>query len=200
MQHAVSCRFACCLSRCPCSMTCCCPWSMPCRLPLVELLGSHAAPSWPLSSPWLRSCRANRCSVCAISPQIRHAWQYRVPPCPQLYLYSEAGERVEHMPDGAHLQGVPSSHPIQNLLVLLRRCAHSLPTRGAVYAAAGGTRHPGAPPPMGGQRTLRALAVCWVGSASLRGSMHACKKARRRACCLPVLAHLCAADAGAVLT
>ena len=30
---------------------------------------------------------------CRGGGQVRHAWQYNVPPCPQLYLYSKAGER-----------------------------------------------------------------------------------------------------------
>lgn len=44
--------------------------------------------------------KAKPCSCSTAGLQIRHAWQYRVPPCPQLYLYSEAGEHVGLLHEG----------------------------------------------------------------------------------------------------
>lgn len=52
-----------------------------------------ALPLAPLHSHALHLLTTDAAHATAL--QIRHAWQYRVPPCPQLYLYSEAGELVE---------------------------------------------------------------------------------------------------------
>ena len=71
----------------------CMPWcvhAMSPRGPDAGLLPTSSA----------RSSRTKPCSCSTAGLQIRHAWQYRVPPCPQLYLYSEAGEHVGLLHEG----------------------------------------------------------------------------------------------------